>query len=297
MMINSELNSMTGFGRGETEVDQVRFIAEIRSVNHRFLDIVVRLPAGWLSYEEVIKRLVKKYVKRGRIDVFISVDGQLHPEKNVSIDWKLADGYIQASQEMKERFKINGELTLSDFFRLPDIWLVEEGKWDEDKYAPLLLSCVEKACDALKSMRMQEGGNLAQDLALRTNQISQIVDQMEELAPTVSMQLQNRLYEKLKEWMDGNKELEERLLSEIAIFADKADITEELTRLRSHAKQFYQCLSSREPIGRQLDFLLQEMNREVNTIGSKANHQTISLLVVEAKSTLEKMKEQVQNIE
>ncbi|SFJ62123.1 YicC/YloC family endoribonuclease [Thermoflavimicrobium dichotomicum] len=297
MMKNSGLNSMTGYGRGEAEIDQVRIVTEIRSVNHRFLDIVVRLPAGWLSFEEGMKRVVKKYIKRGRVDVFVSVEGQLSPEKQVTVDWKLVAGYVQASKEIEKHFNIQGELTLSDLIRLPDIWLIEESKWDEDHYRSALFASLEKACEALQAMREQEGQHLAEDLAFRIQKISGIVAEMEELAPQVVESLEKRLYDKLKEWIHENQEMEDRILAEIAVFADKADITEELTRLKSHTKKFLESLSSEEPIGRRLDFLLQEMNREVNTIGSKANHQSISMLVVDAKSELEKMKEQVQNIE
>jgi uncharacterized protein (TIGR00255 family) len=292
------LNSMTGFGRGEAEVNQVRLITEIRSVNHRFLDIVVRLPMGWLAFEEEVKRVVKQYVSRGRIDVFVTVEGKTTPERQVLVDWNLLDGYMQAAMQIQERYTSQeDQLRLSDLIRLPDLFVLTEGKWDQDFYHSLLMTSLKKACKALKAMREAEGQHLAQDLEGRVNRLSQIMKEMESIAPSVTEQLEKRLYHKLDEWIQNNKEVADRILAEIALFADRADITEELIRLKSHVNQFYQCLQATEPVGRKLDFLIQEMNREINTIGSKSNHPEISRQVVDAKSELEKMKEQIQNIE
>lgn len=297
-MMRYVLNSMTGFGRGEAEMDQVRLITEIRSVNHRFLDIVVRLPMGWLAFEEEMKRVVKKYVNRGRIDIFVTAEGKTTPERQVMVDWNLLDGYVQAAKQIQERYTSpEDQLRLSDLVRLPDIWLLTEGKWDQDLYHSLLMTSLKKACKALKEMREAEGQHLAQDLRRRVNRLIQIITEMELIAPSVTEQLEKRLYHKLDEWLQNNKEVADRILAEIAIFADRSDITEELIRLKSHVNQFCQCLQATEPVGRRLDFLIQEMNREINTIGSKSNHPEISRQVVDAKSELEKMKEQVQNIE
>jgi uncharacterized protein (TIGR00255 family) len=297
MVENSKVFSMTGYGRGEVESDQARFLTEIRSVNHRFLDIVVRLPAGWLSVEESVRKIVKQYVRRGRVDVFITVEGSMGPNRKVDVDWKLVEGYLHSTQQIKEKLGMKGDLTLSDLIQLPHIWSIEEEMWNLDQFESTLLSSVEQACQTLFRMRQQEGAHLRQDLIHRLYILEDLVDQLLQLAPQVASHYRERLQERLHDILDDISGIEDRLLTEVAIFAEKADITEELTRLKSHLHQFLQALDSDSPVGRRLDFLLQEMNREVNTIGSKANHSSISRLVVECKSELEKMKEQVQNIE
>jgi uncharacterized protein (TIGR00255 family) len=296
-MERNKLFSMTGYGRGEAEAGGIRVLAEIRSVNHRFLEIVVRLPHGWMALEDAVKKKVQQTVRRGRVDVFISVEGTVLPERKVQVDWPLLESLIQAGRELEEKWGIHGDLSLSDLMQKPELWVIDEPKWDAEAHRETLLMAVEAACRELLDMRAREGEVLARDLTGRMHTLLALVEKMEAEAPLVEKQVKERFRSRLSEWLAGSDVEPERLLMEVAIWVEKADITEELTRLKSHAHQFLETLTQCEPVGRRLDFLLQEMNREVNTIGSKTPLKSISSWVVDCKSELEKMKEQVQNIE
>ncbi|MGA8942064.1 MAG: YicC/YloC family endoribonuclease [Thermoactinomyces sp.] len=297
MDTNINVVSMTGYGRGEIEKNGIRIVTEIRTMNHRFLDMVIRLPQGWMSIEESIRKQVQRVVSRGRADIFVTIEGLIPPERKVEVDWGLLESFVQAGKVLNEKWGIDADLTMADLLNKPELWLIEEVKPAVEGYHDALLQSVEIACQELKLMREQEGRQLGLDLAKRLEQLENHVQEMRILAPKVAEHVGNKLRKRLREWLDNADMDEERILTETAIWAEKADISEELTRLDSHIKQFQQTLQKDEPIGRKLDFLIQEMNREVNTIGSKANMQAISTYVVECKSELEKMKEQVQNIE
>lgn len=294
---NGKIRSMTGYGRGCRLKDGISYEVEIRSVNNRFLDITVRLPGGWVSLEERIKREIQSLVRRGRVDVFVQVRTDQLPRRNVTINWEVAEAVIRAAREMKERFALDGSLSVSDLFHVPEVVSVEEVPLDPESCGDPLLEAVRLACINLVEMRKKEGEALAEDLISRTEALRKRLIEIRERAPRVVEDYRRRLEARLKEWMDGVTLDENRLMMEAAVHAERADIEEELTRLDSHVSQFRQLLSSDEPVGRRLDFLLQEMNREINTIGSKANDGLISLCVVDCKSELEKMREQVQNIE
>ncbi|MFC4076468.1 YicC/YloC family endoribonuclease [Salinithrix halophila] len=287
---------MTGYGRGEAAMDGVRFIVEIKSINHRFQELVVRLPQGWMVMEEPVKKVVRPVVRRGRADIYVMVEGEGTVPRKLTLDRELAESIFQASEELKGRLGLSDSLSLGDLFRVPDVLKVEEAKPDPHSLERPLLEAVAKACEGLSDMRRREGQTLARDLVGRTEAILRHVEEVRHQAPESVSQHRERLRARMEEWF-SRENLEDRLLAEAALFAEKADIQEELTRIESHASQFLQALHSTEPVGRRLDFLLQEMNREVNTIGSKANDAKIGSLVVECKSELEKMREQVQNIE
>ncbi|UWE02671.1 YicC/YloC family endoribonuclease [Laceyella sacchari] len=289
--------SMTGYGRGEVETAECRVTTEIRSVNHRFLDVVVRLPQGWMSLEEDIRRLVQSVVRRGRVDVFVSLEGMAPPERKVEIDWQFVESFMAAGSALQHKWGIEPQLTLADLIHKPEFWIIEEVKRDVEEYKDICLKAVEQACIRLKEMRMREGLRLAEDVSARLAELMKIVGQIEAEVPQIKTHVESRLMARLSEMLADVDTPPERVVAEVAIWVDKADITEELTRLKSHAEQFQAALKQPEPVGRRLDFLVQEMNREVNTIGSKANLHTISAFVVDCKSVLEKMKEQVQNME
>ncbi|TCS93067.1 YicC/YloC family endoribonuclease [Hazenella coriacea] len=293
----SSIISMTGYGRGEIEIEGIRIVTEVRSVNHRFLEVVVRLPQGWILLEEQIRKLVQQVVRRGRVDVFVSVEGNQSSNKRIDVDWEVVNSFLQASQQIEDRLGISANLTVADLIHKPECWIVEETKEEGEHVKQAITDAVEQACHNLKEMRVQEGIHLATDLYKRVDYLLEIVAEIKELAPLVEQQIRQRISSKLDDMLGGREVDQDRLLTEVAIYADKADITEECTRLESHVQQFTLALQANEPVGRRLEFLIQEMNREINTIGSKANQQTISSLVVSAKSELEKMKEQVQNIE
>ena len=290
------VTSMTGYGRGEAQNEQVKVFAEIKTVNHRFCEYTIRMPRQLLVLEEKVKKKANEYIRRGRVEIFITVEGESLVSKNVKIDWDLADQYVRLMDEVKGKYNLESSITLQDMLQLESIFLTEEVPTVPVNLETLLMESIKVALENLKHMRVQEGRELAQDLQNQLKKLAKIIEEVKNYAPSVVEQYKSRLAIKLSELTDGLIE-DSRIVTEAAIFADKCDINEELTRLESHVQQFSGTLENAEPIGRKLDFLVQEMNREVNTIGSKANDSTITKEVVEMKSLLEKLKEQVQNIE
>ncbi|MFJ7746979.1 YicC/YloC family endoribonuclease [Peribacillus sp. NPDC097295] len=290
------VTSMTGYGRGEAQNEQVKVFAEIKTVNHRFCEYTIRMPRQLLVLEEKVKKIANEYIRRGRVEIFITVEGESLVSKNVKIDWDLADQYVRLMDDVKGKYNLESSITLQDMLQLESIFLTEEVPTVPVDLESLLLESLKGALENLKHMRVQEGRELARDLQNQLKKLAEIIEEVKNYAPSVVGQYKTRLAAKLSELTEGLIE-ESRIVTEAAIFADKCDINEELTRLESHLQQFSGTLVNSEPIGRKLDFLVQEMNREVNTIGSKANDSSITKEVVEMKSLLEKLKEQVQNIE
>ncbi|MGE7876995.1 YicC/YloC family endoribonuclease [Peribacillus muralis] len=290
------VTSMTGYGRDEAGNGQVNVFAEIKTVNHRFCEHTIRMPRQLLVLEEKVKKKANQYIKRGRVEIFITVEGESLVTKKVKVDWDLADQYVSLMAEVKGKYKLESSITLQDILQLESIFMTEEVPAVPRDLEVLLLEAVSGALENLKKMRTHEGQELALDMINQLNRFGEIVAGVKNHAPSVVEKYKTRMEIKLAELTDGQIE-DSRIVTEAAIFADKCDINEELTRLDSHVRQFSATLSQNEPIGRKLDFLVQEMNREVNTIGSKANDSLITREVVEMKSLLEKLKEQVQNIE
>jgi len=288
--------SMTGFGRGKSDSGSFSVIVEIKTVNHRFTEMNIRMPRQLLKIEDKIKKKLSQYIRRGRVEVYISVEGEGIVTRKVHVDWKLIEEYYQFIQEAKSQYGIEGTITLQDLLNRNDLLYIEESEAGNEAIENLVLSAAEEAVVLLKQMRLAEGEVLKNDLLAIASQLETNVSELQKYAPLVVQSFKERLSKRMQEF--GNGQLDEsRILTEVAVFADKADINEEITRLRSHIQQFLQTLNDQEPIGRKLDFLVQEMNREANTIGSKANDSNIAKTVVEIKSLLEKLKEQVQNIE
>lgn len=288
--------SMTGYGRGMAENARMKVTVEIKTVNHRFCEYHIRMPRQLLILEDKVKKKANEYIRRGRVEIFISVEGEALLAKRLKLDWTLADQYIEAMNELKGKYGLNSAPSVQDLMQVGEIFSVEEEHAENEDLEIMILAAAETALKNVEIMRLGEGGELKNDLMKQLEKISSIAGGLRKYAPAVSEQYKERLKAKMSEFTSGIID-ESRLLTEVAIFADKADINEELTRLESHLLQFSGTLGKNEPIGRKLDFLVQEMNREVNTIGSKANDSTITKEVVEMKSLLEKMKEQVQNIE
>jgi uncharacterized protein (TIGR00255 family) len=289
---------MTGYGRYKGFLNEVKLTVEMKSVNHRFCETSIRLPRNLMMFEDHLKRQIQEKIHRGRIDVFISFHSDTLSKRNVKLDWELAEAYLSSIQQMKDQLNVSGEITVRDLISIEDLFQVEEEESDVDKFSDPLTSAVMQATDQLLHMRSVEGKALAQDLSQRVSSIRETVKLLIEYAPKVKEYYEKRLEGRIKEFLQHRVEIDEsRFLNEVAVFAERSNIDEELTRLASHCDQFTGILELDEPVGRKLDFLIQEMNREVNTIGSKANDIDISQYVVELKSTIEKMKEQVQNIE
>lgn len=292
------IKSMTGFGRAEANVQGIKVTVEIRSVNHKYHDIMFKMPKDLLAIEDRMKKIIKNYVSRGRVDVFVTMNAEESRLQQVKVDWNLAGQYLEVIKELKNRLQVDGQIEVKDFLTFPDLIQIGEGIEDPEQLAPDLLHIVEAACQNLMDMRLAEGNHLYHDLTSRTESLIQLVHNLKDRAPYVIEEYRQKLKSRISEWLEGLAEVDEaRLLNEVAFFADKASIDEELTRLNSHFQQFLIILDQEEPVGRKLDFLIQEMNRETNTIGSKANDLSLSQMVVEMKSELEKMREQVQNIE
>ncbi|MFS0637421.1 YicC/YloC family endoribonuclease [Mesobacillus foraminis] len=288
--------SMTGFGRSRADSDRYGVTVEIKTVNHRFCEFYMRMPRQLMNLEDKIKKGIAKYIQRGRVEVYVTLEGQGTATRSVQVDWALLDQYIQYISDIKEKYGLTGELSLQELVSREELIQIEEKDSDNEELESLVLEVIMQAAAEARKMRDREGLALETDLKGNINGLKDRIDQVRQLAPLVVEQYRERLSKRMADFINGDVD-ESRILTEVAVFADKADINEELTRLESHIGQFYKILLLQEPVGRKLDFLVQEMNREVNTIGSKANDSKIAMEVVEMKSLLEKVKEQVQNIE
>lgn len=286
--------SMTGFGTGVAEGEK-RVTIEMKSVNHRYLDLFIRMPKGYLMLEDVVRREVSQRLHRGRIEVFVSIEDFEDKPRNVKIDWGLVRGYEAALRELEKALHISYRAEGEHIIRQPDVLVAEEV--GADVVEPLLKEALQKAIDSLISMRIAEGGNLAGDLRQRIQVLRNMSSEIRARVPQVVESYKDKLSQRIAELLQGVVVDEERLAMEVALFADRSNITEEIVRIGSHLDQFSLILEQDEPIGRKLDFLVQELQREFNTIASKASDAEISQMVVEAKAELEKIREQVQNIE
>lgn len=288
--------SMTGFGRSRKEAGEHSVNVEIKTVNHRFCEFNIRMPRQLLKIEEKIKKKLNQHIRRGRVEVYVTLEGEGTISRKVHVDWKLLEEYHQFIREAKDKYGIEGKLLLQDLLSREELVHIEESEADNEEVEKLVLSSAEEAVVLLKQMRIAEGEVLKKDITANLHQIEAAIDDLQKFAPLVTQAYQERLTKRIDEFLNGHID-ETRILTEVAIFADKADINEEMTRLTSHIQQFFHTLEDTQPIGRKLDFLVQEMNREANTIGSKANDSNIAKKVVDIKSLLEKLKEQIQNIE
>ncbi|WP_418790504.1 YicC/YloC family endoribonuclease [Phosphitispora sp. TUW77] len=291
------VKSMTGYGRGENETQEKAFTVEIRSVNHRFCEVVVRMPKYYIALEDRIRKLIQEYVSRGRLDVFVNVSDRGRGKKTIQVDKDLAMAYYNALRELGESLGIVDKPGIIDIARLPDVILMEDIQDDLDIIWPVLQKAVEEAVENIVEMRSTEGLRLREDLLMRIGRLEQYTETITGRAPAVVSEFRDKLKTRLKELDEAIDIDEARLASELAVFADRSNISEELVRLRSHFTELRATLSQDEPAGRKLDFLVQELNREFNTIGSKANDAAISSIIITAKSEVEKIREQVQNIE
>ena len=293
------IKSMTGFGRGEHSDGKRSITVEIKSVNHRYGDINVKMPRRYSFAEEAIKSTVKKYISRGKVDVSISVENLTEDDVTIRLNTMVAKQYVENLNELRSQFDVYGDVTLQFLATLPDVMKAVPDVEDEEEIKKAILIPVKQAAENLDSMRKVEGEKLAEDLLMRGDLIRDYVNKIEERSPKVTVAYTEKLRERIKELIGNNVTVpEDRILLEAAIFADKSSITEELVRLNSHMIQLRSIIEkSNQPTGKKLDFLVQEMNREANTIGSKANDIEITNLMLEIKAEIEKIREQVQNIE
>ena len=287
---------MTGYGRCRLEADGREMTLEIKTVNHRFLDVSLRLPRGFLFLEDTLRRALAEHIARGHADLFLTYVNHREDAVEVEADLALLAAYGRAFDRMAEALPLRDDRTLTDMARLPDVLKVTQRDEDEEALTKLALDALEGACGQLTRMREREGAALAADLGTKIDTLCGLTAQMKERAPGVVADYRDRLSARITELLASPPD-PQRLAQEVAFFADRAAIDEELTRLDSHFAQFRACLAQAEPAGKKLDFLTQEMNREVNTIGSKASDLALTQLVVAAKAEIEKIREQVQNVE
>lgn len=294
------IKSMTGFGRGEYSDGKRNIIVEIRTVNHRYSDISIRMPRRYTFAEEKIKAAIKETVSRGKMDVSVIVENLTEDDVKVKLNIPVANQYYDNLKQLKDEFDVTGDISLQFLATLPDVMKSTPDVEDEEKVTESLVIPVREAVANLDRMRCAEGEKLAEDIIMRGHLIGDMVCGIEEYAPQVAESYMIRLKEKITDFIaDAASFPEDRILAEAAIFADKSNITEEIVRLKSHIKQLENIISGskKETVGKKLDFLVQEMNREANTIGSKANSLDITNTVLDIKSEIEKIREQVQNIE
>lgn len=291
------IKSMTGFGSAKGVVEGIEVTVELKSVNNKGLDTSVRLPRSFIYAEETIKSAVKEHISRGKVDVFVSINTATADDMTVVVNEPLLKGYIDAVRHIADEYSLTDDMSALSVSRLPDVLSVEKRELDADAVADGIKAITEKALDDFDFMRLREGEKLRDDVLSKLETIDKLVSAVEENAPKTVKEYRERLLQKLNEVIGTAGIDESRIITEAAIFADKVAVDEETVRLRSHMSQLKEMINGSSPTGRKIDFLMQEFNREANTIGSKCQNADIAHVVVDLKSEIEKIREQIQNIE
>lgn len=291
------IKSMTGYGKSTLEINSRKYQVEIKSLNHRYLDISIRMPKQLSYLEETIKQQISSKISRGKIDVFISWENNSIEGRTIKINTALAKAYIEELRKLAEEENLSDNIEVNDIVKYPDVLIVQENQEDET-IKNEIVEVVNKAVNNLVEMKQNEGIKIAEDLQKRLDYIQEEVNKVKEFSTGLINEYIVKLEERIKELLPNNQEIDKnRLMQEIVIYADKCSIEEEVTRLNSHIGQFKEFLKSDETVGKKLDFIIQEMNRETNTIGSKSNNLNITNGVIDMKTEIENLREQVQNIE
>lgn len=290
------IKSMTGYGRYEYKTEQVSIGVELRSVNHRYTDFKIRTPRMFSYVEEPIRCAAQDKIKRGKVDINVEIE-TFDKEPVLSVNSELAKSYVDALHDLADKFSLDDSIDVCRLARFPDVFSVESNTVDEEQMVKDVCDVFSKAYEDFLSMRKAEGEKLCADLCARLDLLSGYVDKVRERAPEIIAAYTERLRARMEEMLKDVPVDEGRLLNEVAVFTDRVNVDEEMVRLKSHIEQFKTILKSDEPVGRKLDFLVQEINREINTIGSKSNDLETTRYVVEMKTETEKIREQVQNIE
>ena len=291
------VSSMTGYGRGEALKENISVVVELRSVNHRYFEFSSRVPRGYAFLEDKLKTFCQQRITRGKVDLFLTLDVSASDNVVIEINHSLASGYVNAIKELSETYEINDGLSAINLSRFPDLFTVKSQAIDEDTVWSVVEEATSVALDGFAAMRAKEGKKLYDDVKSRVETILEKVAFVEERSPETVKAYREKLEARIREMLADATVDEGRLLTETAIFADKVAVAEETVRLRSHIKQLMELLESDIAVGRKLDFIVQEMNREANTIGSKAQDIEIAHTVVDIKAEIEKIREQIQNIE
>lgn len=291
------LKSMTGYGRVKVENDLREITVELRSVNHRYLDLNIKVPRIYGYLEEMVSKQAQAAIARGKVDIFVSVRAKEGTDIRVSPNMAVIQGYVDAIKKVSETYGLSDEATALSLLRLPDAMEQSKEEADADQLKAEVSAVLDQALTEYNAMREKEGARLVEDVTYRAGLIAQSVDFVEQRSPDCVEEYRQRIAARMTEILDGTELAQQRILQEAALYADKVNVTEEIVRLRSHLAQLETMLKSPVAIGRKLDFLVQEMNRETNTIGSKANDFQIAKTVVDMKAEIEKIREQIQNLE
>lgn len=291
------IQSMTGFGRGEAANEKYKVTIEMKSVNHRYLDLSVRLPRKLNFYEPAIRNQVKEFAKRGKIDIFVSIEQLQENAESIQYNPQIAAAYLSGISQMADEFSVDGTIQAYQLARFPDVFTKAEEDDNEEEWIPIVTQALRDACEKFAESRRIEGEKLAKDLSEKLDHISDLVDKIETRSPQIVEEYRKKITEKVEQLL-GDTQIDENLLAtEIVMFSDKICVDEEMVRLRTHVEHVKETLAVGENIGRKLDFLIQEMNREANTTLSKANDSEVSEYGIDLKTEIEKIREQIQNIE
>ena len=291
------MKSMTGYGRAKQERNGRTITVELRAVNHRYLDCTVKAPRQYGFLDEAVKKAAAARMARGKVEVFVGVEVEEGGDVAVKINHALAKRYLDALHELRERYALRDDVTVMGLAKMPEVLGSERVEQDADELTRDVLAVFDEACDGFDEMRRREGEKLAEDVQRRSAAIERMVGEVEQRAPERVREYREKLLARMREVLADSGIDETRILTEAAIYADKTAVDEETVRLRSHLHQLDAMLRENQPVGRKLDFLVQEMNREANTIGSKANDVSLARIVVDIKGEIEKIREQIQNIE
>ena len=291
------IKSMTGFGAGDAETADFKVHIEVKAVNQRFLETNYHMPYSMNMFENQLTKKIKEYASRGKLDINIRFQDLRDKAVTVKVDKGLVAAYGQALQEISSQLELSAPVTAAQIASYPDVLKLNEENADLEAAQPVLMQAMEQALESFVAMREAEGQNIQRDLLARIGTLENFVGELEKLAPEIVAAYRQRLENLLREYLAKEDIEESRIIQEVALFTDKVNYTEETVRLRSHFDQFRQIITAGEPVGRKLDFLMQEMNREINTVASKANSAGAAQFVVDVKSEIEKIREQIQNIE
>ena len=291
------MKSMTGFGRCEISDGDRKMTVEMKSVNHRYLDVAIKMPKKLNFFESAIRSLLKTYIQRGKVDVFITYEDLSEANTTLRYNQALAAEYLKYLNQMAEEFHLEQDVKVSALSRYPEVLVMEEVQEDEEELWKLLEKAVKGACEQFVETRIREGENLKRDLLIKLDELLEHVAYVEERSPQIVAEYREKLTEKVKELLADTQMEESRIAAEVTIYADKICVDEEIVRLKSHIKHTKETLEKEDSVGRKLDFIAQEMNREANTILSKSNDLEVSNHAIELKTGIEKVREQIQNIE
>lgn len=295
--VKSVIKSMTGYGRHEAIESGKKITVEIKSVNHRYSDYSIKVPRYYSFLEEKVRTYAAGFISRGKVDIYISMESYDEADREITLNEELARTYLEALYSLRDKFGLSDDISVMSVARYPDIFNTERKEEDQEEIWKAVEKVLEPAMGMFVAMREREGQRILADLEARVEYMKTLAQRIDDRSPQTVAEYKDKLYTKIKELLEDRDVDEARVLTEVAIFADKVAVNEEMVRLASHFDEFYDIVGKNEPAGRKLDFLIQEINREVNTTGSKANDLEIAKLVVELKGEIEKLREQVQNIE